>query len=98
MPKMDEIDVTSMLIKMGQKGPIFLKSIDEILNLFHGVSETVLHSIYAHRKDETSFNLINICPWRAEMDKINVILILTKMGRKRPIFFKFIDEIQNFFS
>ena len=97
MPKMDEI-VTSMLIKMGQKGPIFLKSIDEILNFFPGVSETVLHSIYAHRKGKTTFNLINICPWRAEMDEINVILMLTKMGRKGPIFFKFIDEIQIFFS
>ena len=96
MPKMDGI-VTSMLIKMGQKGPIFLKSIDEILNFFHGVSETVLRSIYAHRKDKTTFNLINICPWTAEMDEINVILMLTKMGRKGPIFFKFIDEIQIFF-
>ena len=94
---MDKIDVTSTQIEMSQKGPIFLKFIDEIENFSNQVSETVLHSIYAHRKHKTTFNLINICPWRAEMDEINVILMLTKMGRKGPIFFKFIDEIQIFF-
>ena len=59
---MDKIDATSMLIKMGQKGPIFLKFIDEIQNFSHRVGETVLHSIYAHRNDKTRFYLINICP------------------------------------
>ena len=55
---MDKIDATSMLIKMGQKGPIFLKFIDEIQNFSHGVGETVLHSIYAHKNDKTRFYLI----------------------------------------
>ena len=31
------------------------------------------------------------------MDKIDVTSMLTKMGRKGPIFFKFIDEIRIFF-
>ena len=94
---MDKIDVTSTQIEMSQKGPIFLKFIDEIENFSNQVSETVLHSIYAHRNDKTTFYLINICPQIAEMDKIDVTSMLTKMGQKGPIFFKFIDEIQNFF-
>ena len=59
---MDKIDVTSTQIEMSQKGPIFLKFIDEIENFSNQVSETVLHSIYAHRNDKTTFYLINICP------------------------------------
>ena len=94
---MDKIDVTSTQIESSQKGPIFLKFIDEIENFSNQVSETVLHSIYAHRNDKTTFYLINICPQIAEMDKIDVTSMLTKMGQKGPIFFKFIDEIQNFF-
>ena len=43
----DKIDATSMLTKMGHKGPIFLKFIGDIQNFSHRVDE-LFYTVYMH--------------------------------------------------